>query len=381
MLSRRQFQVRVMGGAVLLAAPALQVQASVEKPRIKLAVFTRDSFNQLPLTVAHEQGYFKSEGLDVELLDGSLPTGAAPDVISSAYTRVLGAHAQRALAASAQPAASGAVVSGATPNASASPITPAPPNTPPAPQNLPQSFAQLGRGPLVALGLSAASLQADGLPADPALRLLRGKRVGVVRNGVLTSVLARYVLSRAGLSAQDVSLVALDSPGAAISALRNGHIEAMSNCDPVMSLLEMRGEIKVLSDARTLRGAQLVFGGPMPAVCLHAPQGFVAANPRTCQALANGLVRALKWLRAAGPSDMVKTVPESDMMGDRALYLASFARARESFSTDALLSDELARTALKVLAQYDSTLKTARLDLSATYTNEFAVRAKAKLRA
>jgi NitT/TauT family transport system substrate-binding protein len=346
MWSRRQFQLLTLGAASGLAIPALRARANTEKPHVKVAVFTRDSFNQLPLVAAQELGYFKAEGVDVELLDGANLGGQTPDVWSTAYTRVLGQHAQR----SANPALQAQ-----------------------------QSFAVLGRGPLVALGVGAVEAQAAS-PVQSA-EGLRGKRVAVVRAGVLTSVLAQYVLSRAGVSAEDVSLVPLDSPAAAIGALRAGQVQAVSNCDPVISLLEMRGEIKVLSDARTLRGAQQVFGGPMPAVCLNATPAFLQAHPKTCQALANGLVRAAKWLMVAGPSDIVKTVPEADMMGDRALYLASFARARESFSRDALMSSEGAATALKVLAQYDVNVKAARFGLDATYTNEFAGRAKAKFRA
>jgi NitT/TauT family transport system substrate-binding protein len=347
MWSRRQFQKFVLGSAAALALPAMPARAAPEKPRLKIAVFTRDSFNQLPLVVAHELGYFKAEGVDVELLDGANLAGQTPDVWSSAYTRVLGQHAQRA--------SNPAVVAN-------------------------RAFAVLGRGPLVALGVAAGQAGTDGAAANPNLKDLRGTRVAVVRAGVLTTVLAQYVLSRAGVGTEDVTLVPLDSPAAALTALRSGQVQAVSNCDPVISLLEIRGEIKVLSDARTLRGAQQVFGGPMPAVCLNAPPAFMAANPQTCQALANGLVRAAKWLLVAGPSDIVKTVPESDMMGDRALYLASLARARESFSSDAMMSAESAATALKVLSQYDGNVKAARLALDATYSNEFATKVKAKFR-
>jgi NitT/TauT family transport system substrate-binding protein len=348
MWSRRQFQQIVLGSAAALALPATAVRAAPEKPRIKVAVYTRDSFNQLPLVVAQQLGYFKAEGLDVELIDSVNITSQAPDVWSSAYTRVLSQHAQRV----------------ANPS-----------------QVVHRSFAVLGRGPLVALGLGAAELANEAAVGNANIKDLRGKRVAVVRAGVLTSVLAQYVLSRAGLGPQDVSLVPLDSPSDALGALRSGQVQAVSNCDPVMSLLEMRGEIKVMSDARTLRGAQQVFGGPMPAVCLNAPSAFLAANPQTCQALTNGLVRAAKWLLVAGPSDIVKTVPESDMMGDRALYLSSFERARESFSSDAVMSTEGCATALKVLAQYDANVKAARLVLDTTYTNEFATKAKARFRA
>ena len=40
--------------------------------------------------------------------------------------------------------------------------------------------------------------------------------------------------------------------------------------------------------------------------------------------MVDAMVHALKWLQTAGPSDIIKTVPESYFLGDRALYLAAF---------------------------------------------------------
>ena len=45
----------------------------------------------------------------------------------------------------------------------------------------------------------------------------------------------------------------------ALAALRSGQIDAMSNTDPVMTMLEQKGEVKVVSDTRTLKGTVDVF--------------------------------------------------------------------------------------------------------------------------
>ena len=74
-------------------------------------------------------------------------------------------------------------------------------------------------------------------------------------------------------------------------------------------------------------------------------------------------------------------MPESYLLGDRALYLASFSKVRESISLDGLIPDEGARTALRALASFDSSIKTDRIDISKTYTNEFARRAKERFKA
>jgi NitT/TauT family transport system substrate-binding protein len=93
------------------------------------------------------------------------------------------------------------------------------------------------------------------------------------------------------------------------------------------------------------------------------------------------MVHGLKWLQTAGPSDILKTVPESHWLGDRALYLASFDKIREALSTDGLMPPDGAKTAFKAMARLDESLKADKIDLSKTYTNDFARRAKDKFKA
>ena len=123
-----------------------------------------------------------------------------------------------------------------------------------------------------------------------------------------------------------------------------------------------------------------VFGGPMPAACLYASQDFVQKNPNTCQAMANAIVQALKWLQTAGPSDIIKTVPENYLLGDRALYLASFGKIREALSLDGIMSSDAPPTALKAITSFEPDIRADKIDLSKTFTNNFALRAKERFK-
>jgi len=115
----------------------------------------------------------------------------------------------------------------------------------------------------------------------------------------------------------------------AITALKSGQIDAVSNTDPVMTKLEQDGDVKIIADTRTLRGTEQVLGGPMPAGCLYAPVDFIRKNPGTVQALTNAIVRADKWIQSASPQDVLSTVPESYLLADKALYLFSFNKVRK----------------------------------------------------
>jgi NitT/TauT family transport system substrate-binding protein len=194
-------------------------------------------------------------------------------------------------------------------------------------------------------------------------------------------MVANLVLSRAGRGADTDEADVAGLQAGALTALRSGQIDAMSNTDPVMTMLEQKGDVKIISDTRTLKGTLEVFGGPMPAACFYTHAEFVQKNPNTCQALANAIVHGLKWLQTAGPSDIIKTVPENYLLGDRALYLASFNKVREAIALDGIMPEEGTRTALKALASFDPSVKADKIVLAKTYTNDFARRAKDKFKA
>ncbi|HEX7891594.1 MAG TPA: ABC transporter substrate-binding protein [Ramlibacter sp.] len=340
-LSRRQFTLLA---AAAVAAPSLRAQGKPEKTKVSIAVGGKAAFYYLPLTIAEQLGYFKAEGLDVEISDfagGSRAlqavVGGSADVVSGAYEHTINLQSKNQMF---------------------------------------QSFVLQGRAPQIAMGVST-----KGMPGYRGVADLRGRKIGVTAPGSSTNMVANLVLSRAGLKASDVSFIGVGTSAGALAALRSGQIDAMCNTDPVMTMLEQKGDVKIISDTRTLKGTQEVFGGPMPAACLYAPAEYVQKHPNTCQSLANAIVHGLKWLQTAGPSDIIKTVPESYLLGDRALYLASFAKIREAIAIDGLLPDDGPKTALRALASFDPGVKEGKIELGRTFTNDFARRAKEKFKA
>jgi NitT/TauT family transport system substrate-binding protein len=239
-----------------------------------------------------------------------------------------------------------------------------------------QSFVLQGRAPAISMGVSLKTM-----PHYKTLADLKGKKIGISAPGSSTNMVANLILSRAGLKAGDVSFIGVGTAAGALTAWRSGQIDAMSNVDPVMTMLEQKGDIHMIADTRTLKGTADVFGGVMPAGCLYAPIEFIQKNPNTVQALTNAMVHSLKWLQTAGPSDIIKTVPDAYLLGDRALYLAAFNKVREAISPDGMMAEEGPRTALKVLASFDPSIKADKIELTKTYTNEFAKKAKERFKA
>ncbi|MDB5778502.1 MAG: putative signal peptide protein [Polaromonas sp.] len=343
-MSRRLFT----GGSVLAAAtlawPALHAQGQPETRKITIAVENKAAFCSLPLTISEQLGYFRAEGLQVAISDHESGaqavqalTGKSADICLAGFEHII--QLQSA-------------------------------------QQMVQSIVLLGRAPQIAFGISTKSL-----PRFMSIAELKGRKVGVVALQSASTLMASMVLAQGGLRAGDVSFHEVGEVEVALAALRSGQVDAMSHTDPLMTMLEQKGEVRIVSDARTLKGTTELFGGPMPAACLFAPLDFIRKNPNTCQAVANALVRGLKWLQTAGPGDIIKTVPENYLLGDRGLYIASFNKVREAISLDGVLADDAPRTALKAIAGFDASLRSSRIDLSKTYTNEFAQRAKTRFKA
>src|SRR5882672_2949768 len=285
--------IKYIAALAALASPLLAPAQGLEKKEVSIDVGGKTSFYYLPLTIAEQLGYFKQEGLTVNIADfagGSQAlravVGGSADVVSGAYEHTL--------------------------------------NMQPKGQYL-QCFVQRGRAPQIAIGISKARAQSYKSPKD-----LKGLKVGVSAPGSSTHMIVNYFISREGLKPSDISVVGVGLGATAITALKSGQIDAVSNTDPVMTKLEQDGDVKIIADTRTLKGTEQVLGGPMPAGCLYAPIDFIKKNPNTVQALTNAIVRADKWIHAASPQDVLRTVPEAYVLGDPALYLFSFTLLKEN---------------------------------------------------
>jgi NitT/TauT family transport system substrate-binding protein len=332
----------VWWAAAALAACMPCAQAQIEKRDVHIAVGGQASFYYLPLTIAERQGYFKDEGLNVKISDfagGSVAlravVGGSADVVSGAYEHTVSLQSKKQYF---------------------------------------QAFVAQGRLPQIAFGVAAGKASSIKSFKD-----LKGLRVGVSAPGSSTHNLVKQLLSRAGLDPnKDVSIVGVGLASQAVAALKSGQIDAISNTDPVMTRLEQDGSIKLLADTRTLKGTQEVWGAPLPAGVLHAAVEFVQKNPNTVQALTNAIVRADKWIAKASATDVARVVPEAYLLGDRALYLFSFNKVKEAISPDGIISDAGAKATVKSLSAFDPNIKPAEIDLSRTYTNEFAKKANAK---
>ena len=343
-LNRRHWSMGLLAGALGLGAWAGTVQAASNLPKLTLLVNDASALTHLPVLLAEQLGFFKAEGLSVDILDQSstavtLETMATSGVFiwSAPYDQTLNPHGQ-----------SLALV----------------------------SLMQTGRTPQLALGVSRRSMTNFKRMQD-----LSGKRIGVMELDSQARRCVDYAMVLAGGSPASMTHVALGSSLQAITALRNGSVDALCAPDPVMTLLEKKDDLDIVRNFRSAKDTQRLFAGPMPGNCLLAPQALVKRQPQLCQAVVSGVARSLKWLRTAGPSDLLGSMLENPILLDRAVYLSAVDNMRESFSMDGLMSNDAIQAALRLRNVLEPEQTEWRKTLLATYTNEFALKAQKRFKA
>ena len=312
--------------------------ADLEKPSLRLAVGGKVLVAYLPLTIAERRGYFVKEGLAVEISDFQgggkaleALVGGSADVGCGAYehTLYMAAKGLSIKAVALQANSFGLVV----------------------------------------------GIQKDKAPSYHELSDLKGMKIGVTGIGSASHVGLKMLLSRAGMSDTDVSVIAVGGGAAAIAAVTTGKLDAIANFDPAISLLQRDNAIKTILDTRRAKDLDYLYGGPFAASAFYMNAGFIEKNPKTTQAFVNAISSALAWLGKASTDEIVDAVPPEYYGGDRALYRAMIESNRERISPDGRISPEAASLTFKNLAAFEDTFKSVKIDLTKTYDNSFAERA------
>jgi NitT/TauT family transport system substrate-binding protein len=325
----------------VLAIPAVQAQAP-EKPKLTIGVGGKPLFYYLPLTIAEQKGYFKEEGLDVEIQD--FPGGAralqallggSVDVVSGAYEHTITQQAKG--------------------------------------QNIEALFLQ-GKYSAIVLGMNKAKAAAYKSPAD-----LKGMKIGVTAPGSSTNMFVNVLLAKAGLKPDAVSIIGVGATAGAVAIMQRGEIDAIANLDPVISQLEVGGDFVAVIDTRTAKGMQDVYGGAYAAGCIYVPTDFAKKYPNTAQAIVNAMMRALRFIQASTPDQIVAAVPTT-YYTDKALYKAALEKNLETFKHDGTIGMDASQNVYRDLKSFDPGVQSATVDLAKTVNMSFAQKAGQKYR-
>ena len=171
---------------------------ALEKPKITIAVGGKSLLYYLPLTIAERRGYFKDEGLTVEIVD--FPGGAkalqamvggSADVVSGAYEHTINMQAKGI--------------------------------------NI-VAIALEGRYSGIVLAVHKNKVAQYKSAKD-----LKGWKIGVTAPGSSTNMMVSNLLAKEGLKPDAVSFIGVGATAGAVAAMRKGEIDAISNLDPVIA--------------------------------------------------------------------------------------------------------------------------------------------------
>ena len=159
MLLRATRRSVLLAAAVTMLFPALVAAQKPEKKKVTIAVGGKNLLYYLPLTIAEQRGYFKDEGLDVEIADFAggaralqAVVGGSADVVSGAFEHNINMQAK------GQPM---------------------------------RAFVLQGRAPQIVMAVSTKTMPNYKTVAD-----LKGKKIGVTAPGSSTNIMSNFVLAK-----------------------------------------------------------------------------------------------------------------------------------------------------------------------------------------
>jgi NitT/TauT family transport system substrate-binding protein len=205
---------------------------------------------------------------------------------------------------------------------------------------------------------------------------LKGKNLGVTSIGSGTHTISLALLGRAGLTGTDAKFVAVGAGNTFIAAMQQHVIDAGMTTEPTISRLVKSGVGKVLIDLRTPTSTRAALGADYPFIGIFMMSTYVSSHKGVVQRLVNAYVKTLKWMKAHTAAEITDKMPTDYYAGDKEGYVAALDGQKDSFTADGKMPAAGAQNALDIELKYVKDMKGATVDLSKTYTNDFANNAK-----
>ncbi|MBV9703278.1 MAG: ABC transporter substrate-binding protein [Methylobacteriaceae bacterium] len=333
MLNKRVLLTTVAAAAFFAAA-----SASFAADKITIMVGGLEKQIYLPFMLTQQLGYFKDEGLDVELL--TEPSGVdAEDELLAGAVQGVGGFYDHCIDLQSK----GKFI---------------------------ESVVQINQAP-GEVELASNKHPEIKTPAD-----FKGLSLGVTGLGSSTNFLTQYLAVKAGLKLGDFTSVPVGAGDPFIAAMQQDKIQAGMTTEPTVSRLLKTNEARVLIDMRTLEGTKAALGGTYPATSLYMQSDWVAKHKEETQKLANALVHTLRWINTHSAAEIADKMPKEYLVGDRDGYVKALEAGKAMYTADGVMPEGGPETVLAVLSGFSKNLKGKTIDLSKTYTTEFVKNVK-----
>ncbi|ARQ61709.1 UNVERIFIED_ORG: NitT/TauT family transport system substrate-binding protein [Rhizobium etli] len=324
--------------SALMAAASLTTSAAHAADKITIMVGGYEKQIYLPAKLAESLGYFKDEGLDVELLNEAAGVDAENQLLAGAVQGVVGFYDH-----CVDLQAKGKFV---------------------------ESIVQFSQAPGEVEMVSSKHPEIKS-PAD-----FKGKSLGVTGLGSSTNFLTLFMASKAGLKPGDVVTIPVGAGGTFIAAMQQDQIHAGMTTEPTISRMIKTGEASVLVDMRTVEATRQALGGTYPAASLYMETSWVEEHKEEAQKLANAFVKTLKYINTHSAAEIADKMPKDFYVGDKDGYIKALEESKGMFTPDGVMPEDGPKTVLAVLSEFSKNVKGKQIDLSKTYTTEFVKNVK-----
>lgn len=254
----RLLGIALLAGQLLLGAETAEAQTPPK--HIKIGAINILTFS--PVYVAKELGYFKDEGLDVDIFETTSGSALNAALLGGSVAATASGYSQ------------------------------------------PLVMSDQGKKLKGIVGMEMASPYVFlvnpklNIPADDPQALanaLKGKRFGVVSIGSSGHMTAEGLLARYGVSNKDVTFVAVGAGSSALAALKSGAVDAVNPTEPDVTQILDSGVGVIALDLRKT-AAEKVYS-TLPSSTIQATAEWIDANPDAAAAIVRAITRANDTLR------------------------------------------------------------------------------------
>ena len=313
---------------------------SAQPVSLKIMVGGLNKQIYLPNMLAQRLGYFKEQNLDITLVD-----------------EASGQSAEQELLAGNVDAASGSY-------------------------NHTQELEPKGKFIETVVQLQLAPGEAEVLKADESGSVksaadLRGKNLGVTELGSGTHTLTMAILGRQGITSDQVHFIPVGAGSTFIAAMQQGKIDAGMTTEPTISRVTGTGLSKVLIDLRTPQTTRAALGGDYPFISVFMSSDYVNSHKDVVQRLVNAYVKTLKYIASHTAPQITEQMPADYYSADKAAYVTALDNQKASFTPHGRMPAAGPQTVNDIETKYVPSMKGTSVELSKTFTNEFASKATA----
>jgi len=322
--------------SAMAAAPV--TAAAADAPKITIMVGGITKMVYLPAKLAEQLGYFKEEGLNIELQSQPAGVDAENELLAGAVQAVVGFYDHSIDLQSKGKEISAIVIFGQVPG--------------------------------------EVELVSSKAPSIKSMADVKGKTLGVTGLGSSTNFLTQYLAFKHGITSKEYSVLPVGADNTFIAAMKQGRIDAGMTTEPTVSQMLKTGEASVLVDMRTVDGTVKALGGLYPASSLYVQRNWLDSHKPEAAKLARAFVKTLRFIKTHSAAEIADKMPKDYYGNNKPLYVQALQNSLPMYSADGRMPVGGPETVLSVLSGFNPNVKGKKIDLSRTFTNEFVNQVK-----